>query len=374
MPRGRGRTIGPEDLSGVELLDKMKRDPQLRVDRGRLDSIKEDQYRFHTSVKPATSRVKYKSSIGGSGRDFSGFVDGTPTPDLTTFESIEQRNFDYDEFFFTPLWYEITDARGSCVTVDTRLDVSLNEDGSLKQVVDDSVIIPGGITPVSLDLSEDYDFTGYISLKDVAGDPGAGAGSNGDIVEDQTNSRIWMKVGGSWKSVTFVSIGSAGNLMLMSYDGTPSTTGGCSALTQVETTTNLQNVRFFDFDKDTAEYAEWTVIMPWNWDGGTLTAQFYWFSNSAPATKDVVWAIQGRSYNDNEVVDQAWGTAVVVTDTVTSAGRLLISSATPAITLAGTPAAGELVQFRVYRNAAAAGDTLTNDARLFGIKLAYGVV
>ena len=42
------------------------------------------------------------------------------------------------------------------------------------------------------------------------------------------------------------------------------------------------------------------------------------------------------------------------------ANQVLISAATGAITLAGTPAAGELVQFRVYRDSANGSDNLAD--------------
>jgi hypothetical protein len=38
----------------------------------------------------------------------------------------------------------------------------------------------------------------------------------------------------------------------------------------------------------------------------------------------------------------------------------------------GTPATGELVQFRVYRDADNGSDTHTGDAQLIGIKIYYG--
>jgi hypothetical protein len=124
-----------------------------------------------------------------------------------------------------------------------------------------------------------------------------------------------------------------------------------------------------DFDKDTDEFCQWTVWMPNNWDGGTITAAFMW--TAASGTGDVIWGLQGRSHGNDDAIDQAWGTAQTVTDSLITVGDVHITSATSAITLAGTPAAGELIQFRAYRDANAGGDTLGVDARLIGAKVYY---
>jgi hypothetical protein len=168
--------------------------------------------------------------------------------------------------------------------------------------------------------------------------------------------RLWV----SAANVTTVEI----PYPLIPATGQPSTTAGCGATT-TETATNKQNIKAFDFDQTTQEHAEWTVWMPDNWGAGTVTAKFCW--TAASGTGTVTWAIQGRSYADDDAIDQSWGTAQTVTDTLLAAGDVHITSATSAITLTGA-GAGELVQLRVYRDIA---DTLTADARLIAVKLYY---
>jgi hypothetical protein len=68
-------------------------------------------------------------------------------------------------------------------------------------------------------------------------------------------------------------------------------------------------------------------------------------------------------------VDQAWGTAQYVDDTFIANGDVHITSATSAITLAGTPAASEMVQFRVYRDVA--NDDLAGDADLLAVRVTF---
>jgi hypothetical protein len=151
----------------------------------------------------------------------------------------------------------------------------------------------------------------------------------------------------------------------------PSTTSGAGVNTKKEYTTNDQDLYNLPFDAGTDEFAQATVVMPSDWDAGTVTAAFYW-SKDGTGTGDVVWTCEGRSYGDNEAVDQAWGTAQSVTDSATATDdAVFISAATSAITLSGTPAAGELVQFRVSRDANAGGDTLAGDALLLGVMIAF---
>jgi hypothetical protein len=152
----------------------------------------------------------------------------------------------------------------------------------------------------------------------------------------------------------------------------PSTTNGAATNTKVEYTTNDQDLYHLDFaDGATKLYAQATVIMPSDWDGGTVTATFYWTANST-STNNVLWGCAGRSYGNFETIDQAWGTEQTVQDALNgTANQVAISSATSAITLSGTPAASEVVQFRISRDPSSGSDTLAATARLIGVMITY---
>jgi len=168
--------------------------------------------------------------------------------------------------------------------------------------------------------------------------------------------------------------GAKQTLVLEARSGAPATTAGCSAQVKIEHGTNDIDHIVMDFDATTKEYAVWEIVMPDNYDGSTITAIFYWTTSQADAAKDVRWGLQGRAYGDGETLDQAYGTAQEVTDTCTAtAYQQLISAATSAITLAGTPAGGEKVIFRAYRDPAHADDDSTVDARLMAIKIEFGI-
>jgi hypothetical protein len=110
--------------------------------------------------------------------------------------------------------------------------------------------------------------------------------------------------------------------------------------------------------------------MPSDYDGGTVTAVFYWLANSASGNS-VVWGLQGTAFADSDPIDTAWGAAQTVTDANNAQNDVNISAATAAITLAGGPAASELVQFRAYRDADNGSDDLAADARLIAIRITF---
>lgn len=164
----------------------------------------------------------------------------------------------------------------------------------------------------------------------------------------------------------------AGQLWLSAAGAWPSTTSGCKTNALVETPTNKANIYVLDFVDGSQTFAEASVLMPSDYDGGTITARFAWFTQTDATTNAVVWGLAGRAFGDGDALDQAFGTAQSVTDA--NGGSALnerISGLTAAITLAGTPAASKYVQLRFFRDGAAGGDTLTADARLQGVMVGF---
>ena len=150
-----------------------------------------------------------------------------------------------------------------------------------------------------------------------------------------------------------------------------STTAGAAAAAKVEMTTNDQNLMLIDFDPAANEAAEIGFVMPSGWNGGTLTARFYWIANSATSNA-VVWGCEARSYADGEAVDQAWGAQVTVTDAnAGTPNQMRVSAVSSPMTPAGTPASGEYVHFRIRRMATDGADTLAVDARLVGVMIGF---
>jgi hypothetical protein len=148
----------------------------------------------------------------------------------------------------------------------------------------------------------------------------------------------------------------------------PTTSNPCGDLTTVETTSGRPDMVVLDFDKDADEFAQFSVAFPKSWNLGTVTFQVFWAGIAA--TTDCDWSVDAVAMNDNETIDVAFGTAVVVTDNAQGAvEELLVSAESGALTIAGTPADNDLCFFRIGRDVS--GDAMDGDARLLGIKLFF---
>ena len=148
----------------------------------------------------------------------------------------------------------------------------------------------------------------------------------------------------------------------------PTTSNGCSALETVETTSGRPDMVVLDFDKDADEFAQFSIAFPKSYNLGTITFQVFW--SGIAATTDCDWQLQGVAMNDNETIDVAYGTAVVVTDNAQGAvEELYVSAESGAVTIAGTPADNDLCYFRIGRDVS--GDNMDGDARLHGLKIFF---
>jgi len=151
----------------------------------------------------------------------------------------------------------------------------------------------------------------------------------------------------------------------------PTTTAGANAIALTELTAGTPEINTIDFDAATEENAQFTVALPKSWNLGTVTYQVFWTGNSTN-TGDCIWGLKGVAIANGADIDTAFGTAITVTDAHTGTADFLdVSSESTAMTIAGSPAAGEQCFFNFYRDADAGGDTFTADARLVGIKLHF---
>ena len=194
---------------------------------------------------------------------------------------------------------------------------------------------------------------------------------NGDGVSadfDTANLTASRAYGLPNASGTIALTNGATNLWIPASAFIPKTTAGCGVDSR-ETTTNDQNFDELLFDTGSDEFADALVVMPSNYNNGTVTARFYWTASSGSG--GVAWAIQGRAFANDDALDTAAGTAQLVTDTLIAANDMHITSATSAVTLGGTPAANTPIQFTIYRDVSDAADTLGVDARLLGVEIIY---
>jgi hypothetical protein len=190
--------------------------------------------------------------------------------------------------------------------------------------------------------------------------------------DDSASKLAYLEAGSglsiSGTTMTVTATGGATNLWIPASAWIPKTTAGCGVDSR-ETTTNDQNFDELLFDTGSDEFADALVIMPSNYNNGTVTARFYW--TAASGSGGVAWGIQGRAFANDDALDTAAGTAQLVTDTLIAANDMHVTSATSAVTIGGTPAANTPIQFTIYRDVSDAGDDLAVDARLLGVEIVF---
>lgn len=151
-----------------------------------------------------------------------------------------------------------------------------------------------------------------------------------------------------------------------------SSTNGALGLNKIELVTNDIDIQTFDFTSTTAdEHVQFVWSPPQNWDAGTIRIKFKW--SHATGTGNVRWGAQATSLANSDPIDVAWGVIQEVTDANEANNDIILSAFTPAITIAGTPVAGEYVQFRILRSGSDGADTFTATARLHEIIVEYSI-
>lgn len=201
----------------------------------------------------------------------------------------------------------------------------------------------------------------------VAGTDETGGGG---ISHAPSDGKMYGSKNGSWQEIT-AGGATAGRMMIPIMAGSmqPSASGGSGVLTNIATSANMPDVQTLNFHQSTQQHAQFAIPLPKRWNRGTITARFRWSHAATTTNFGCVWGIQAVAVGDNEAINQAYGTAVEVTDTGGTTNRLYVSGETAAFTVANTPADGDTIFFRVYRKAADAADTLAIVARLHGVDL-----
>lgn len=143
------------------------------------------------------------------------------------------------------------------------------------------------------------------------------------------------------------------------------TTNGAAA-GAVEQTVNKNMTVTKDFDATTSEIVQFEIAFPKSWNLGTVTFIPYWTAASGSGT--AIWALSAVARSDDDPLDVAFGTAQTSTDTLIAAYDMHVGPESSAITIAGTPATGDGVNFKLVRDIS---DTLAVDAKLIGIRLVY---
>ena len=149
-----------------------------------------------------------------------------------------------------------------------------------------------------------------------------------------------------------------------------STTNGCSAITQVETTALRPDLKVLDFAAAADAFAQFAIAFPKSWNEGTITYQPFW-TVTGTNTGTMVWQLGGVAASNDDTINVAFGTLVATTALAHSgtSNDLMVSAESGAVTIAGSPAANDLCFFQINNDASASGQT--GAARLLGIKFFF---
>jgi len=191
-----------------------------------------------------------------------------------------------------------------------------------------------------------------------------------DVVEGITNGTLGTTAPASF-AVDKISIYKT--IYISADKLTPTTTAGCASLASTELATNDIMLEYLAFDGSSEEFATVSIPMPEDWDRGAIKAKFFWVPATGCTAADTVeWEIAGVAVSNDDALDATLGTGQVISAAVTAGveADLHVTDATPAITVGGTPALGDLVHFKVSRNVGGTDD-MSEDAWLVGVWIQY---
>lgn len=146
------------------------------------------------------------------------------------------------------------------------------------------------------------------------------------------------------------------------------TTNGADYATR-ELATNDIMVSSFAFDTTTAQKAQFNWATPANWDAGTVRFKLYWTCTGGSSAQTIDFDLAGVGFANDDPMDTTVGTAQNVTDTWIADDDLHVTSYSSAITISGTPVAGECIVFQLSRDVAS--DDLGVDCEVLGVLLEY---
>jgi len=152
---------------------------------------------------------------------------------------------------------------------------------------------------------------------------------------------------------------------------TPTTTLGCAAVAQGETTTNKINYEYLAFDASTEWHCFVKFPAPKSSDE---TAGFYirnlkWSHPATTTNFGVVWGFAMLAVGNDDTLEAALGTEVTVTDTGGTTEDIYSADESTVITPAGTWAEGDDLYLEVARVAADGSDTMAVEAYLHGFEI-----
>jgi len=245
---------------------------------------------------------------------------------------------------------------------DSNIDIAIKPKGTGETVVGtgaaNATITSSGAHDLILDTNSGTN-SGTITITD---------GSNGDITIAPNGTGV-AKAVDAGDNTGAIKIAGKESIWVPAASMYANTTNGAEGPNQVELG-NGPELKTFDFDKNSDEFAQFAIAFPKSWNEGTITFQAFFTADSTD-TGTVSWALAGVALADNDSLNTAFGTAVAPTAKAHSgtANDLDVTAESGAVTIAGSPSTDEYVFFEIFRDVSA--DDLDADAKLLGVKLFF---
>lgn len=150
----------------------------------------------------------------------------------------------------------------------------------------------------------------------------------------------------------------------------PMTTGAPASVT-LEVQGANSDIFSLDFDPTTAEFAWAFVAMPKSWNVGQISAKVYWAHPATVTNFGVTWQFAAHALSNDDSFNFSHTAAASVSDTGGTTNDLYITAETSLFTIAGSPAAQDMVALRIARIPTDAGDTMAVDAKFVGLMMHY---
>ena len=153
----------------------------------------------------------------------------------------------------------------------------------------------------------------------------------------------------------------------------PGISNPANAIQQREQGTFNQQVKYIAFPDgvDTLAYLDW--FTPQNWDAGTVNLKLYWTTQLPSVVAETI-EIEASAVarGDSDAIGAVdFGTPVSLTDTLLALDDTHLTAQSGALTIAGTPAKFDWIQFKFLRDISA--DNLQGEVQLLGLVLQYTI-
>lgn len=141
------------------------------------------------------------------------------------------------------------------------------------------------------------------------------------------------------------------------------------AYAAAEITAGKPNLRAVSFDNSGVSRAQFNIRPPEDWNLGGMYAKVYWLTQDATGGT-CRWQVTAVTIGDNEQLDADYAPATNIDDVSNGADDLNITAST-LVTVGGTIATDDFLEFQVSREYDTVNDTINATVYLVGIELTY---